>query len=377
LGERIGAASQKLSTFSIEVKNYLDVLARSLEQKRDRVFEACIMESSVAKPDCSISNPLILEINELIRQHNQQTDDFEGSVREARMRLEEHYVDEAYEEFSAKEKVAEHLSSELRKLRPAAVPIQEEIARLERNIVEHRQPAEELNRELASYLGRNDLQLEVSETGYTLVRETQPATNLSEGEKTAFAFLYFLKGLQDKGFDLSKGIVVIDDPVSSLDSNSLFSAFGFMKERAKDAGQLFIFTHSFGFFRQVKNWFNHLENQKKKDFSKRPARFYMLDPVHDGTMRKSTLKALDPLLHEYESEYHYLFKKLYEEAQVDKKSSLAVYYGLPNMARRLLEAFLAFRYPSLAGNLIKQIEQVRFEPARKARLLRFYAHTLS
>jgi len=376
LAERISAASQKLSTFSIEVRNYLDALAQSLEQKRDRVFEACKLEPSVVEPDCSIANPWISEINELIRQHNQQTDDFEGSVRDARTRLEEHYVAEAYEEFSAKEKVAEQLSSELRMLKPAAVPIQAEITRLEKTIVEHRQPAEELNAELASYLGRNDLQLEVSETGYSLVRDTQPATNLSEGEKTAFAFLYFLKGLQDKGFDLNKGIVVIDDPISSLDSNSLFSAFGFMKERAKEAGQLFIFTHSFGFFRQVKNWFNNLENQKKKDLSRRPARFYMLDPVHDGTIRKSTIKALDPLLHEYESEYHYLFKKLYAESQVDKKSTLAVYYGLPNMARRLLESFLAFRYPSLAGNLVKQIEQVHFDPARRARLLRF-THTHS
>ncbi len=42
----------------------------------------------------------------------------------------------------------------------------------------------------------------------------------SEGERTAIAFLYFLKSLQDKSFDLANGIVVIDDPVSSLDANA-------------------------------------------------------------------------------------------------------------------------------------------------------------
>jgi wobble nucleotide-excising tRNase len=73
LAERISAASQKLSTFSIEVRNYLDALAQSLEQKRDRVFEACKLEPSVVEPDCSIANPWISEINELIRQHNRQT----------------------------------------------------------------------------------------------------------------------------------------------------------------------------------------------------------------------------------------------------------------------------------------------------------------
>ncbi|WP_419652950.1 AAA family ATPase, partial [Thiolapillus sp.] len=67
------------------------------------------------------------------------------------------------------------------------------------------------------------------------------------------AFLYFLKTLEDKDFDVSKGVVLIDDPVSSLDANALFSAFGYMKVHTKDCHQLFILTHNFSFFRQVKN----------------------------------------------------------------------------------------------------------------------------
>jgi hypothetical protein len=47
-------------------QNYLDVLAQSLEQKPDRVFEACTLESSVAEHDCSIANPWISEINEFV-----------------------------------------------------------------------------------------------------------------------------------------------------------------------------------------------------------------------------------------------------------------------------------------------------------------------
>ena len=253
-----------------------------------------------------------------------------------------------------------------------------EINKLEIEIVQHRQPAEELNHELASYLGSDHLKLVVNETGYSLTRDGLPATNLSEGEKTAIAFLYFLKSLHDRSFELAKGIVVIDDPVSSLDSNALFSAFGFMKVRTKSAGQLFIFTHNFGFFRQVKNWFNHLPGHNKADISQRPARFYMLDAGYDGSVRSSVLKALDPLLHEYESEYHYLFKKVYETAHgAAAGTSLAAYYGLPNMARRLLESFLAFRYPSLSGQLLKQVDQVKcIDPAQKARLVRF-THTHS
>jgi wobble nucleotide-excising tRNase len=151
-----------------------------------------------------------------------------------------------------------------------------------------------------------------------------------------------------------------------------------MKERTKNAGQLFVLTHNFGFFRQVRNWFNHLPHQNKADVAERPARFYMLDAQYDGHAKSSVIKVLDPLLHEFESEYHYLFKKICETAQnTSPGTSLAVYYALPNMARRLLEAFLAFRYPSLSGNLHKQMEQVHsIDPAKKARLLRF-THTHS
>ena len=93
-----------------------------------------------------------------------------------------------------------------------------------------------MNAELRSYLGRDELQFQMKETGYTLTRSGKSVSHLSEGERTAIAFLYFLKSLQDRSFDLRNGVVVIDDPVSSLDANALFFAFGYMKERTKECG---------------------------------------------------------------------------------------------------------------------------------------------
>ncbi len=209
----------------------------------------------------------------------------------------------------------------------------------------------------------------------------QPANDLSESEKTAIAFLYFLKSLQDKTFDLASGIVVIDDPVSSLDANSLFSAFGYMKERTKAAGQLFVLTHNFGFFRQVRNWFHHLPNQRKRDPNLRPGRFYLLRACVEDGRRTASLGPMDPLLEQYESEYHYLFKTIHDEAnRPDSEVVLQQYYGLPNIARRLLEAFLAFRHPDMEGDLSKQLDQVSFDSGRKTRVLRLlhtYSHAAS
>ena len=86
--------------------------------------------------------------------------------------------------------------------------------------------------------------------------------------------------------------------------------------------------------------------------------------------RLSTLRTLDPLLEWYESEYHYLFARIYRESQ-KATTALAENYVLPNMARRLLEGFLAFRVPQVSGELWTKLKGVDFDEARKTRILRF------
>ena len=231
--------------------------------------------------------------------------------------------------------------------------------------------------ELRNYLGRDEIKFEVKSTGYALNRGGEPALHLSEGERTAIAFLYFLKSLEDKSFNVLKSVVVIDDPVSSLDANALFSAFGYMKDRTKNCYQLFVLTHNFMFFRQVKNWFHHLKGQNKKNREQRPARFYMLrtDIIHGE--RNASLAPMDRLLEEFESEYHYLFRHVYDIANnTSEDSELAQYYGMPNIGRRLIETFLAYRFPDMGGDLSKQFDRIDYDAAKKIRILRFL-HTYS
>lgn len=317
------------------------------------------------------------QINRIIDEHNLLTDNFQKEIEKARAALESNYVAEAYTEFHAKNSAIATAEEERKKTELSVREHQTKIDQLELKIVQHRRPAEELNTEIRAYLGRDELTFAVHDKGYSITRHGKPAGNLSEGEKTAIAFLYFLKSLQDKSFDLKNGVVVIDDPVSSLDANSLYSAFGYMKERTKDAGQLFVLTHNFAFFRQVKSWFNHLPNQKKKDITLRPARFYMLQAaIHDGS-RTASLALLDPMLHEYESEYHYLFKRVLDESlKATQNGAIEECYGMPNMARRLLEGFLAFRHPNNPSELQQQLNLVDFDHAKKSRILRFL-HTYS
>lgn len=287
------------------VRGFLDDAVKALTDKKRRAFECLELELGIPPVDAEA----VEKLNAVIRKHNQACDDFQTRVEEARKRLALDMIAAEIGEFLRLRDAVQQAETDVQTAEKELQRLDDEIARLERDIVEHRRPAEELNDDLRKYLGHDELRLEIKETGYTITRGGIPAQALSEGEMTAIALLYFLKSLQDRKFDLNSGIVVLDDPVSSLDANALYLAFGFIRERTKGADQLFIFTHNFTFFRQVRNWFYHLPGQKKKDASQRPARFYMVDYVRDGDQRCASIRPLDPLLEQYESEYHYLFAR--------------------------------------------------------------------
>ncbi|MBK9147086.1 MAG: AAA family ATPase [Flavobacteriales bacterium] len=364
------------------VAQFLNALAKGLSDKAANPFQSLHLDTyldglSVTASDAASS--ALAVVNVVLQEHNARCRAFDKSVLEARKELEAAVVADTFSTYQKNLKAVTDSEANEKRLGDDIRGFQETVTKLEMELKEHRTPAEQLNKELCGFLGRGDLSVAVHETGYTVVRDGIPALNLSEGEKTAIAFLYFLKSLHDKTFNLGKGIVVIDDPVSSLDAHALFSAFGQMKQVVKEAGQLFVLTHNSGFFRQVKNWFESM-NRWKKDPTTRPARFFMLSVRIEHGHRNAAITVLDPLLERFESEYHYLFKQVHVQAQqTSMPSDMQVLYPLPNIARRLLEAFLAFKVPSpTSDGLMKKLDLITFDPAKKTRMLRFthsYSHS--
>jgi wobble nucleotide-excising tRNase len=369
LAAEVTAARSTVSEALTATAIALDALIACIEAKRDSPFSPGSPTVSSGPSPISLGDA-IMALNVTIDKHNQTSARFKASVDEACKKLEASYVAEAYAEYRNLTEALTSAEAALEKHFGSPAAIQGEIDMLEREILEHRRPADELTEELRAYLGRGELRFEVKGSGYALTRVGLQVSHLSEGERTAIALLYFLKSLQDKTFDMAGGIVVIDDPVSSLDANALFSAFGYIKDRTKQCGQLFILTHNFPFFRLVKNWFHHLARGTKGQ-PKPTVCFLQLNSrcQSDGS-RSSTLSSLDPLLREHESEYQYLFKRIHNEAKRRSAPPLEEHYGLPNLARRLLEAFLAFRYPELSGKLYESLERVDFDGVKKTRLLR-------
>ncbi len=366
------SAKADLQSGITTVRKYLEELVRDLKRKKSEPFTALSLTEDVPALDTAA----VERLNNTIRSHNTACDEFDSRVNTARERLALDMIAQKLDEFKSLRDATQAADKAIDQLEQEMEDLTKHIERIERKIRDHRQPAEELNDDLKRYLGHDELQLAIKDNGYSITRNGETAHSLSEGEMTAIAILYFLKSLEGRTFDRKNGVVVLDDPVSSLDANALYLAFGFIRYRTQDAGQLFVLTHNFAFFRLVRNWFYHQKGQNKSDVIQRPARFYMLDRVHGSSPRSTTLCALDRLLEEYESEYHYLFACVHRSANATSETGLEQNYWLPNVARRLLEMFLAFRRPRIAGELWQKLNDVAFDEEKKVRIARF-VHTHS
>ena len=346
-----------------EIK-FLEYLLALIENKQNNPFVS--NELTLLHFDNQIAE-YSKEIRSYINKNNEITAQFLKEKNKYRAIIEDHIVGENIQEYERMDNKIKNKKQELKNLNLRKSQLITKINELDRQLLEHFKPAEEINNDLISYLGHSNIKFVARDKGYEIQCNGKIAKRLSEGEKTAIAFTYFLKSLNDVNFDIHNSIVIIDDPISSLDSNALYHAFAFLKSRTDNVKQLFVLTHNFSFFRQVKKWFNASDKKGKSNY-------YMFTCQSSSCDRRINISILDKLLLNYESDYHYLFKLVYENSNASK-NDLEYFYYLPNVARRFLESFLAFRYPN-KSNLTKKIENLKFDESKKVKLLRFL-HTYS
>ena len=312
----------------------------------------------------------IKAVNKIIAKHNKKTDDFEEQRTNDSKQIEMHYLSTIFDEIAQLDNKIETSAREISELTDGIEGDEENIGvnKLQIRIRENKakissthKACEQLNGKLKTFLGHNEIAFAPndSDDGYNILRGGNPAKSLSEGEKTAIAFVFFIMQLND-GFDIKTGVVVIDDPVSSLDANSQFQAFSFLKNATKDAGQLFLFTHNFEFLKLVLYWLHR--NQRHTSLYMVKNKF----SITDGS-REAYLDLLDPALEKYESEYHYLFDIVYH---YKSDGTIENAYKMPNIARKLLDSFLMFRVPKNCDTY-SRLQELQFDEDKKTAIYKF------
>lgn len=321
--------------------------------------------------DAEALKAALTSIADVMQRHDAKTNGFEAAKVGARNAIEAHYlltIKAHVEEIAAK--IAAYKKEEaLLTDGGDGLPDKRDLAAITQSIIdkqaqisnEHK-GGEELTAHLKQFLGRTDLIFENSKDGYVVLRRGKPAKRLSEGEKTAIAFLYFLVQLKDQDFDLAEGVVVIDDPISSLDSGAIYQAFSFLKIAVRGVKQLFILTHNHEFLRLVLNWFQNLPKDLRKQCS-----YSMVLCSETATGRSARITALDQLLIDHATEYQYLFKVLYT---FQSNGTILNCYHVPNVARKVLETFLDFHVPS-NKSLYRKLEDTQFDDHKKTAIYKF------
>ncbi|HCI04427.1 TPA: hypothetical protein DEW47_00365 [Patescibacteria group bacterium] len=331
-----------------------------LEQKYKNPFNPDIPEMVNAPEDYIVLlNKIIDELNEIISKHNLRAKNHNTEVISSREKLELHSIAVALSGQDYK-KMGTDLAEALKNENEALGAINKnnsDIAELEKQTSNIGKAIIAINKHLEEFFGRKEIELALDgdNKGYTIKRDGKPAKNLSEGEKTAIAFSYFVVNVGEGDFDKSKGIIFIDDPISSFDSNFIYHCFSMINTHFKEVGQLFISTHNFQLFNLVKEWFINKNNSTKRDNEKLklenktekpiPCEFFMVENFTESDVRKAKIVALDKTLRNYKSEYHFLFAKLKEFSE-KQDTQYEDFYTIGNMARRYFDIFADFKIPT-------------------------------
>jgi len=316
------------------------------------------------------------KIEAVIKKHNEWLDKFAERKEASIKKILKHYVAEYLkaENYNQKETDRDCASQITEKINAKVNANLILISSYNAKLSDRVKGQKELNDNLEILLHRNDIKIEIKDEKFRLERSGHPAENLSEGEKSAIAFAYFLTELKalrnDIPSKLPKTIIFLDDPISSLDSNHIFQVRSLLKDffKTDDFAQLFISTHNFEFFSMLMDSEELFRSQGKTK-----ADFYFIKRNDSG---ESKVEHLPESFRKYNSEYVSLFHILNDYNNLPDKSTFSHTILLPNAMRRFLELYTAMRYPSSKSidSRVKKVFTSDDGTYHRVKLLHWFSH---
>lgn len=140
------------------------------------------------------------------------------------------------------------------------------------------------------------------------------------------------------------------------------ATFAFVTRKLTSLGQLFILTHNFLFFKEMKTWSVYQKNVKYF-YTKRSENFLLFENMPNSLKNRS-------------SDYLYLFETVYKMSTKDKLTDDEI-ESCANFARRLLEGFVKFKNlkntnnGSSFFNKFRELQAITIDEVKKARIYRF------
>lgn len=360
-GEAIAASSQQefvtardaLLALLNKARALLEPALSAIEEKRDQPSLAAdtskfSTDEHATEMDAQLSAAFD-NLNRAIKAHNALSEEFDARQKAAQDSIKGHYLQQTKAEYDSLKADCKTAGSESEAAVSALAELRRRIDELRSSIREHGPAASQINKLVRSYLGHGELAIAAVDQGYEIHRHGKVISGMpSEGEKTAIALCYFLSLIEAEGRKIKDTIVVVDDPISSLDTKALNFAASLVKSRLSGAAQLFVLTHNQNFMNVFrKDWKGKADPRDGTDPTATMLFIDVTMPMGQSN-RTSALVKMSRLLREYDSEYHFLAQHLFRFSEAPAASSEYVHL-MPNVMRRVLDVFLAFRCPGSSG----------------------------
>ncbi|UCS92496.1 AAA family ATPase [Echinicola marina] len=358
----MGETNKSLLDANGILRNWID----SLSAKKSDPFRTFDEENSDLLEFSKFNNTLA-DLIKVIKEHNEITRSHQQKAENAKKKIEYHFISQRAITDGLRdiEEKKETLGGQLGSEKEKSSLLADRISELENSLKSDTLAIEEINNSIHKFLGRNNIVLERQEEGgYQLKRGGIVARNLSEGEKTAISLIYFFSKIQENDAKLADQIIILDDPISSFDSNHLFNASSLIKKTTEKSKQLFVLTHNFWFFKQVRDWM-HRKNSKEKSVSN----VYLIKQGVIADANKSLVS--------FHSEYQHVFKTVLDFQDMDNIDE-SLCFTIANSIRRLLEAFTSFKCPDNSGfNGALQLGEKKGLPPEKKERIYYFVHKYS
>lgn len=369
LGEQFSRAYDEEDIQITALNTWLKNVLKALKEKRENVIASSDFEVTIP-PEVDG-----LAIEELLKTHNERVNRHTDNVQKSARNVELHLLKEAEDEVNALIKAVKAAEENEKNIDEdlnggqGKRGYRSELASLENSEGDPLPSAENMTSELVRILGRRELSFKLTPDGknYEVSRYGNVARDLSTGERTAIALIHFLETIKHTNSDSGKPIVIIDDPVSSLDRNAATGISTYIWNEtavSNNVEQVFLLTHSFELFRQwdiqigklgargsknkkgyTSNMYELISKYKKEsDICRRIPKILFWPPNNNEELRK---KIRSTYHHEFmtaAAAQDELRKNPSMEAQLD---AMLLY---PNALRRMLETFLAFKDPTSVGD---------------------------
>lgn len=278
--QTLPSIAEKLSGLKTQIDNFIRAVRSAIEKIDEKLREPAEM---VELEDLT---PLLLDINYVIHQCNVEIDNNNKIVEKlseyqdrcikdvwalAAYRLQGEIETHLVAQTEAK-KSAAALDSEVRRINGELNTIKLSLDTLGASSTTIQSVITAMNTVLkdSGFEGFEIVKSDMAKDAYKVVRgDSKVAVRLSDGERHFLSFLYFynrVKGCDANGVQKDK-IVIIDDPVSSLDGNALFIISSLVREMIEVCynntdyryqtvqgdyiKQLFILTHNAQFHRGI------------------------------------------------------------------------------------------------------------------------------